>query len=127
MSGATPQQSEVDKVSEYLLSLDSRYPMYMRAHREHHLSEGADRLGLFVSEYLTFGGRETYEGMLLGMLSAREQNLLHADKDFTKAWNQFVQIRWAQKRIARFALIFGVVVVLPAALLLLGLVFFGTR
>ncbi len=81
---------------------------------------GADRFSQFYVDYIALGGRQNFEESLMGILTEKEQNLLHSDPSFTKAWRTFVNLHWTQKQISRALLAFTSIVVVPLLIFLLG-------
>ena len=116
--------SESDQVSEYIASLEHRYPGFIQKRKQYLREGGADRFSRFYVDYIALGGRQNFEEGLMGILTEKEQNLLHSDPVFTKAWRAFVNLRWTQKQISRAVFAFIGIVVVPLLVYLLGWTFF---
>jgi hypothetical protein len=116
---ASPDPRAADRrdepVSLYISQFQQRLPMFNRMHAEELRAMKHDVTLRLFSEYVVFGNKSTYEGLLRGMLSDEERQRLQIDPQFTRAWHIFVDLCWLKKQITRAALIVGVLVLALAA------------
>lgn len=107
-----------EEVSLYIGTLQQRYPSFTRAHQDELRVMKHDWVARLFSEYVVFGEKNTYEGMLQGILTDAERQRLRTDPKFTRAWQIFVDLCWLKKQLMRGALI------LAGIILLFGLILF---
>jgi hypothetical protein len=99
-----------ETVSLYVNQFQQRLPMFDRMHDEEMRSVKQDFFSHLFRDYIVFGDKPTYDGLLRGMLSDEERERLQTDAEFTRAWHIFVDMCWLKKQFTRAALIVGLLV-----------------
>ena len=116
---ASPYPRAADRrdepVSLYVSQFQRRLPIFNRMHEDELRSMKHDLFSRLFSEYVVFGNKSTYEGLLRGLLSDGEQQRLQIDPQFTRAWHIFVDLCWLKKQITRAAMIVGLLILSLAA------------
>lgn len=105
-----------DTVSMYVGEFQRRFVEFERERQQEMRVMKHDFVARMFSDYVVFGNKRTYDGLLQGMLNDKEQELLETDPRFTRAWRIFVDMCWLKKQLARAALIIVAFVALLAIL-----------
>jgi hypothetical protein len=113
-SASTP-----DPVDFYVSEFQRRFHDFERARQAELRHMKHDFVARMFSDYVVLGDKPTYDCMLQGMLKDDERDKLETDPGFTKAWRIFVDLCWLKKRLSRAALIFGAIIFVLAAVVLL--------
>src|ERR1041384_1022449 len=105
-----------ETVSLYVNQFQHRLPMFDRMQHEEMRAVKRDAVSRLFSDFIIFGDKSTYEGLLRGMLSDEERQRLQIDPKFTRAWHLFVDLCWLKKQLVRAVLVVGLVILALAAI-----------
>ena len=106
------------QLSRYIHNLETRYPSYIRSHREELKHDALSRL---IADYLFSGTRTHFEAGLQGMLNDTERELLSTDPVFTRAWQIFIDICWLKRKLSRLGIMLGIILGIFGLIVLLFL------
>ena len=104
-----------DTVNHYVADFQKRFVEFDRERQADLRHMKHDLLSRLYSEHVVFGDKLMYDGLLQGMLTDEEHEMLETEPHFTRAWRIFVNLCWLKKRLKRAGII--VVGVLFAILL----------
>jgi hypothetical protein len=110
--------SKSDTVSLYVGEFQRRFHDFEQARQDELRHMKHDFVARMVSDHIVLGDKTTYDCMLQGILKQNERDLLETDPRFTKAWRIFVDLCWLKKQLARAAIVFGGIVLILVAVLL---------
>ena|ERR1043166_1715368 len=107
-----------DTVSYYVGEFQSRFQDFEQARQDELRHLKHDFLARMFSDHIVLGDKARYDSMLQGILKENERDRLETDPRFTKAWRIFVDLCWLKKQLTRAAFVFGGIVLILVAVVL---------
>jgi hypothetical protein len=111
--------SKTDTVSFYVAEFQRRHVEFERGRQQELRVMKHDFVARLFSDQIVLGDKQTYDGLLQGMLNEKEHERLETDPRFTRAWRIFVDLCWLKRQLARTAVILGTLVLLLVILVFL--------
>lgn len=108
-----------DTVSLYVGEFQRRFVEFERGRQREMRVMKHDFVARLFTDHIVLGDKQTYDGMLQGILNDQEHERLETDPRFTRAWRIFVDLCWLRKQFARAGLILGAVLIILTIVLFL--------